>query len=83
MKQPSISPMYRLQHEAVQDAWVLLYPEGMVRLNAPAAEVLKRCDGTRSIEALIAELCAAFGGADLGADVRTFLDDAARRGWIG
>ena len=41
----SVSPMFRLQFEPAQDGWVLLYPEGMVRLNEPAAEILRRCDG--------------------------------------
>ena len=36
---PQVAPMFRLQFEPVQDAWVLLYPEGMVKLNAPAAEI--------------------------------------------
>ena len=36
-------------------AWVLLYPEGMVKLNPSAGEILKRCDGERTSE-IIAEL---------------------------
>ena len=39
---PALSPMYRLQYEAVQNGWVLLYPEGMVRLNGPASEMRLR-----------------------------------------
>ncbi len=34
---PSIRPGIRLQWEAVQNAYVLLYPEGMVKLNTSAA----------------------------------------------
>lgn len=79
---PAIAPMYRLQHESAQAAWVLLYPEGMVRLNESASAVLRRCDGTRSVDALIEELRADYAGADLGDEVRAFLADAARRGWI-
>ena len=33
--------MFRLQFEPVQDCWVLLYPEGMIKLNASAAEILR------------------------------------------
>jgi len=30
---PAINPLFRLQFEEAQDSWVLLYPEGMVKLN--------------------------------------------------
>ena len=79
---PRLAPMYRLQFEAAQDAWVLLYPEGLVRLNGPASEILKRCDGTRSIDTLIAELEQTFGESNLRDDVCEFLRDARERGWI-
>lgn len=79
---PRIAPMYRLQFEPAQDCWVLLYPEGMVRLNGPAGEILRRCDGATSIDALIADLEQAFGESDLRGDVCDFLGDAHGRGWI-
>jgi pyrroloquinoline quinone biosynthesis protein D len=61
---------------------VLLYPEGMVRLNGPASEILKRCDGKTSVRGLVADLQAAFGEADLRNDVLAFLEQASGRGWI-
>jgi pyrroloquinoline quinone biosynthesis protein D len=79
---PRMATMFRLQFEPVQDAWVLLYPEGMVKLNTPAAEILRRCDGQRSVEAIVDELEAAFARAGLADDVRTFLDQARGRGWL-
>ena len=39
---PSLSAMFRLQWEEVQQSWVLLYPEGMVKLNGSAGEIMKR-----------------------------------------
>lgn len=79
---PRIPPRFRLQFEAAQDRWVLLYPEGMVQLNLPAAEILKRCDGEHTVAAVIEELQTAFGQADLRADVTQFLTDAYARGWL-
>jgi pyrroloquinoline quinone biosynthesis protein D len=79
---PALNPMYRMQWEEAQQAWVLLYPEGMVRLNGPASEILKRCDGRTSVQALVADLQATFGEADLRADVLAFLEQASGRGWI-
>jgi pyrroloquinoline quinone biosynthesis protein D len=79
---PAISKMYRLQFEAAQQAWVLLYPEGMVKLNASAAEVLRRCDGATTVQQLVAGLERDFAPADVRADVCHFLGDAHGRGWI-
>lgn len=78
----ALDPMYRLQWEPAQQAWVLLYPEGMVRLNAPAAEILKRCDGRTCVQSLVADLQATFGEADLRADVLAFLEQARGLGWL-
>lgn len=80
--QPALNPMYRMQWEEAQQAWVLLYPEGMVKLNGPAAEILKRCDGKATVSALVADLQSAFGEPDLRADVLAFLEQAHGRGWI-
>ena len=79
---PALSPMYRLQFEPAQDAWVLLYPEGMVKLNLPAAEILKRCDGARSVDEIVAELEAAFARTGLTGDVEAFLAQAREQGWV-
>jgi pyrroloquinoline quinone biosynthesis protein D len=61
---------------------VLLYPEGMVNLNPSAGEILKRCDGTRTVEAIVEELRQQFPGIELVGDVHEFLENAYERGWI-
>ena len=53
---PRIAPLYRFQWEAAQNAYVLLFPEGMVQLNVAAGEILRRCDGKLSTEQIIADL---------------------------
>ena len=53
---PALASMFRLQWEEVQQSWVLLYPEGMVKLNGSAGEIIKRLDGKKTVTALIAEL---------------------------
>ena len=80
---PKLSRLFRLQWEEAQQAYVLLYPEGLVRLNPSAAEILKRCDGKREVPDIVRELETAFQASDLDADVRAFLDEAQRRGWLG
>ncbi len=78
----TIRKLFRLQWEPAQNAYVLLYPEGMVKLNQSAGEILKRCDGTRDMTALIADLEQAFNTTGLGPEVHAFVADAQVRGWL-
>jgi pyrroloquinoline quinone biosynthesis protein D len=78
---PALSAMFRLQWEEVQQAWVLLYPEGMVKLNGSAGEIIKRLDGKKNVTALIAELEKDFETTGLQQDVLAFLDIAKQQGW--
>lgn len=73
---------YRLQWEEVQKSWVLLYPEGMVKLNASAGEIMQRLDGTKSVQTVIDEIEGQFGVSGLAADVLDFLAIAQRQGWV-
>jgi pyrroloquinoline quinone biosynthesis protein D len=78
-----ISPKFRLQWEEAQGCHVLLYPEGMVKLNPSAGEILKRCDGTKTVAEIIAALSAEFPGvASLTDDVTGFLNTAHDKQWI-
>ena len=77
-----IAPGHRMQWEEAQQSWVILYPEGMVKLNESAAETLRRCDGVQPLSAVIAELEAAFGESDLQADVLELVDAALEQGWL-
>jgi pyrroloquinoline quinone biosynthesis protein D len=79
---PRIGPGFRLQWEPAQDCHVLLYPEGMVKLNRSAGEILARCDGVRTLSAIVAELEAAFSATGLRSDVEAFLEIASRQRWV-
>ena len=79
---PRLSKLFRLQWEPAQQCHVLLYPEGMVKLNQSAAEILKRCDGARDIDAIVADLEVVFNATELRADVESLLKAANERGWI-
>lgn len=80
--QPKLSRRFRLQYEEAQTRWVLLYPEGMVQLNDSAAEILKRCDGQRSLSEIVSELEQAFNAQGLTPQVQALLEEGQRRGWI-
>jgi pyrroloquinoline quinone biosynthesis protein D len=79
---PRIARLYRFQWEAAQNAYVLLFPEGMVQLNVAAGEILRRCDGKRSAGEIIADLRAAFQSDAIDGDVEAFLRAATQDGWV-
>ncbi|HKJ95328.1 MAG TPA: pyrroloquinoline quinone biosynthesis peptide chaperone PqqD [Gammaproteobacteria bacterium] len=76
-----LAPAYRLQWEEAQQVYVLLYPEGMVTLNASASDILKLCNG-QSLRDIVAELRRCYPGASLETDVIEFLKAALDEGWI-
>jgi pyrroloquinoline quinone biosynthesis protein D len=79
---PAIGRGFRLQWEAAQNAFVLLYPEGMIKLNASAGEILKRCDGAATIEEITASLEQAFSTSGLKDDVIAFVVMAQEKHWV-
>ncbi len=79
---PRIGTGFRLQWEPAQDCHVLLYPEGMVKLNGSAGEIMVRCDGARSIEAIVGELETAFNASGLAPEVLSFVEIAGRQHWL-
>lgn len=72
----------RLQWEPSQGAYVLLYPEGMVKLSETATDILRQIDGNRDTAAIIASLEAIYVGTEIRADIMDFLNTAYERGWI-
>jgi pyrroloquinoline quinone biosynthesis protein D len=79
---PRVGAGFRLQWEPAQDCHVLLYPEGMVKLNGSAGEIMKRCDGQRSVGEIVTELEAAFNVQGLRGDVIAFVEMAAKQRWL-
>ena len=82
MTQPRLVTGARLRYDEVREEHVLLIPEGVVRLNPTAAEVLGLCDGERSFDEIVDALSARYDGADLRDDVRELIDAMAQRGLV-
>ncbi|CAI0802400.1 Pyrroloquinoline quinone biosynthesis protein D [Serratia rubidaea] len=84
---PEQTPMfrrgYRLQWEEVQQSHVILYPEGMAKLNDSAAAILQLVDGKSTLQGIIDQLNARFPGADgLAQDVLDFFQRAYEQKWV-
>lgn len=80
---PRINSHFRLQWEDAQQAYVLLYPEGMIKLNFSGGEILSLCDGDITIQDIIDELKRKFPEAEnLEQDVLEFLSVAFEKRWL-
>lgn len=79
-----ISPTFLFRWEESQDAHVLLYPEGIVKLNDTGGVILTYCNGESSVDEIIDELEALYQ-ADRDAiaeGVIKFLEVSRAKGWI-
>lgn len=81
-QRPIIGRGFRLQWEEAQTAHVLLYPEGMVKLNRSAGEILSRCDGEATFAQIVGDLERAFGQGGLRDDIAGFVGFALEQGWL-
>ena len=82
MTRPRLATGARLRYDEVREEHVLLVPEGAVRLNATAAEVLELCDGERSLDDIVGALSARYDGAEVRDDVVELVDAMAQRGLV-
>ena len=57
---PRLPRGVRLTHNEAQGGWVLLAPERIFKADAVAAEILKRCDGEATFDAIIDDLASSF-----------------------
>lgn len=80
---PSFAKGVKLRIEP-DGAAMLLVPEGVLMLNAPAAATLDLIDGRRRIVDIVAAIVERFDvdSARAGADVGEIIDRLARRGFI-
>ena len=79
----AIAHHHRFQWEEAQQSYVILFPEGMVKLHGGAGEVIKRVDGKTSVGDIVTELKTAFPDAEnIEADIIGMFDMAYGKAWI-
>ena len=81
MMHPRLVAGARLQYDDVRGEHLLLIPEGAVRLNETAAQVLELCDG-RTLDEIAAVLSERYQGTDVTDDVRELLEAMGERGLV-
>jgi pyrroloquinoline quinone biosynthesis protein D len=74
-ERPRLAPGVRLHFDAKRESWVLLGPERVIETEGPANEILRRCDGTRTIAQIVDELAALYSAdrAEIAGDVNDML----------
>ena len=78
---PHLPRGMHLKHDATRGEWLLMAPERVLKLNAVAVEILKRCDGKATLGEIVDQLAAAFT-ADrerIETDVRALLAELAAK----
>lgn len=78
-----IASHHRFQWEEAQQSHVILFPEGMVKLNGSAGEVLSLVDGKNSVDIIVTTLKQKFKDVkDLETDILSMIKFAHDKAWI-
>jgi len=79
----AIAHHHRFQWEEAQQSYVILFPEGMVKLHGGAGEVIKRLDAKATVADVVADLKATFPDAEgIEADIIGMFELALEKAWI-
>jgi pyrroloquinoline quinone biosynthesis protein D len=79
----AIALHHRFQWEEAQQSYVILFPEGMVKLHGGAGEVIKLVDGKATVGEIVAALKAKFPDAEgIEKDILGMFDMAFGKAWI-
>ena len=80
-ERPRLAPGVRLHFDKTREAWVLLGPGRVIEAEGPAPEILRRCDGTRTVDQVIDELAALYTAdrTEIAGDVTDMLAELVTR----
>ena len=78
--QPRLAPGCRWGSHG--DQRVVLFPEGMIRVQGTGQSILELCDGQRTVQEIVTSLSESYGAADpakITEDVSSFLETLQRK----
>lgn len=82
---PKLAKKARLRFDRHASAWMIVYPERGLALNASGAAIAQKMDGTRSIAAIASELAEEHAGAsreEIEKDVLAFVGGLRDKGLL-
>ncbi|MEM8688218.1 MAG: pyrroloquinoline quinone biosynthesis peptide chaperone PqqD [Pseudomonadota bacterium] len=76
---PALPAHVRLQFDEVRQKWVVLAPERVLWPDDVSVDIIKLCDGSRTLNEIVDKLADDYGAprAEIRADVGEFLQDWA------
>jgi pyrroloquinoline quinone biosynthesis protein D len=80
-ERPRLAPGVRLHFDRIRHAWVLLGPERVIEMEGPASEILRRCDGARTVSEIVDELATLYTAdrTEIAGDVNDMLAELATK----
>jgi pyrroloquinoline quinone biosynthesis protein D len=74
---PGLAPGVRLSFDKARDCWVVLAPERILVPDETALEILRLCDGRRSLDEIVDGLAQIYsaGRAEIAGDVEGMVQD--------
>lgn len=81
---PKLPRYARLHFDKARDRWVLLVPERVMIPDETAIEIIKQCDGEKTIAEIIDGLADKYAAErdQIAADVTEMLQDLANKGFL-
>ncbi|KGD96501.1 MULTISPECIES: pyrroloquinoline quinone biosynthesis peptide chaperone PqqD [Rhizobium/Agrobacterium group] len=78
---PRLKRYVRLQYDPVRGAWALLSPERVFWPDEVSLDILRLCDGQRTVSQIVDELAGQYDAAreDIAPDVEQFLQEWSDR----
>ena len=78
---PRLPRGVRLKYDETRAEWLLLAPERVIKADAIAAEILKRCDGAATLNAIVDDLARQFSAdrTRVESDVKALLAELAAK----
>jgi pyrroloquinoline quinone biosynthesis protein D len=81
---PAMPPHIKMRHDAGRGRWLILAPERVFDPDEIAVEVLKLCDGARTVGDIAGQLAKDYNAPveDIEADIIAMLQDLADKGVV-
>ena len=82
--QPVVPPHVKLRHDAGRGRWIILAPERLFDPDDVAVDVLKLCDGQRTVADIADQLAKGYNApaSEITADIIEMLQDLADKGVV-
>ncbi len=81
---PRLPRHVKMRFDQRRKRWIVLAPERVLLPDEIAVEILKRCDGATSVDAIVEALAQVYEASaeEVGADVTEMLQDLADQGFV-